>query len=332
MGSNWDFLAAYSNPVPADVPEALRRLGLDLLRDAGDELQTRCPMHLANTGRPDRHPSFWVNASTGRFLCFSCGYSGLFVQLVADVQASTREEALRWIARQGLYRLRAAEEPPSEPAPEPVTVTEASLALFTEPPADALATRHLTAEAAAAYGVLWSPREKRWIIPIRDPDTGTLLGWQEKGGHHFLNYPDGVAKSTTLFGYHTPHAHTSILVESPLDAVRLASLGITGAVASYGAYVSAAQMRLLRRRPGVLILALDNDTTGRKARDQIYRIWRPRGVRMRFLDYAGITAKDPGDMADEEIRRAVDNAYLPFTRHKELACSPESSTPTKRKR
>jgi hypothetical protein len=325
--SGWDLLTAYSSPVPADVPTALQRLGLSVLRTVdrptgGSEIQARCPMHKARTGSEDRHPSFWVSTSSGAFICFSCQYAGPFVQLVADVQGTGRADALRWIARQGVYRLQAAEDE-QKPPPEPVAVNEASLALFVPPPPEALAERHLTAEACALYGVLWDPRHGRWIIPIRDPTSGQLLGWQEKGGRHFRNHPDGVKKSLTLFGHHTPYDELTVLLESPLDAVRLTSAGISGGIASYGAHVSNAQMRLLRRRSGVLILGLDNDNAGRTARDQLYRTWRPRGIAMRFLDYSGTTAKDVGDMvSDEEIRRSVSAAYLPFRSRKAVRDHP----------
>jgi DNA primase len=308
--------------VPADVPAALQRLGMTALRSidrpsGGSEVQARCPMHKARTGSDDRHPSFWVSTASGAFICFSCQYAGPFVQLVADVLGIGRDEALRWIARQGIYRLQPAEDEQPQPA-ELVTVNEASLALFVPPPPEALAERHLTAQACALYGVLWDPRTSRWIIPIRDPTDGRLLGWQEKNKRFFRNYPDGVKKSGTLFGYHTPHDYFTVLLESPLDAVRLASAGFTGGVASYGAHVSNAQMRLVRHRPGVLILGLDDDTAGRSARDQLYRTWRPRGIRMRFLNYADSTAKDIGDMtSDEEIHHAVTTAYLPFRHRKE---------------
>jgi hypothetical protein len=333
--SGWDFLAAYSNPVPADVPEALQRLGMTALRavdrpSGGSEVQARCPMHKARTGSEDRHPSFWVSTESGAFLCFSCQYAGPFVQLVADVLDIERDDALRWIARLGVYRLRPADDAQPPPSAEPVAVTEASLALFTPPPPEALAERQLTAEACALYGVLWDPRTGRWIIPIRDPTTNQLLGWQEKGGRYFRNFPDGVKKSLAIFGYHTPYDDITVLLESPLDAVRLASAGITGGVASYGAHVSNTQMRLLRRRSGVLVLGLDNDLAGRSARDQLYRLWRPRGIPMRFLDYSGTTAKDVGDMAeDADVHRAVAGAYLPFRQRTEPNADPP---PTERAR
>ncbi|MFE6745929.1 toprim domain-containing protein [Kitasatospora purpeofusca] len=314
MTSGWDFLAAYSNPVPADVAGALDALGVEVRREVSRsgsaEYLARCPAHLVRTGRTDRHPSFWVNSVNGAFVCFSCGYSGPFVVLVADVLGVEREEAVRWIARRGVYRTTATDEAPP-PVPEPA-VTEAYLALFDPPPEHALAERRLTVEAAAEYGVLWDLRTDRWILPIREPD-GRLIGWQEKGEGHFRNCPDRVRKSLTLFG--PLGAETILLVESPLDAVRIAALGVPGAVAAFGAHVSEAQMQLIRRSPcRRLILALDNDTAGNGARDRLYEAWRPRGLPIAYYDYAGADGKDPGDSTDEQILRGIARAYRPWRR------------------
>lgn len=312
--SGWDLVEAHSNPVPTDVPSALADLGLHLIRTvsgtAGDEHLIRCPQHLERTGKRDRRPSCWVNDATGAYICFSCGYSGPFVELAADALDTDRAQAARWVLRAGTRRLR---EDRHRPAPErPAPLTEAALALFVLPPPHALAERHLTAESCAAYGVLWEPKGNRWILPIRDYPSGELTGWQEKGRRVVRNRPTGVKKSHTLFGAHMLTGDTAVLVESPLDAVLLHSLGITGAVASYGALVSDAQMRIIKRRSKTLILALDNDAAGRAARDALYTRWRPRGIPILYFSYSGTSGKDPGEMQPDEIRRAVSTAHLPF--------------------
>lgn len=311
--SGWDLVEAYSNPVPSNVSAVLDDLGLHVIRTVagttGDEHLIRCPQHQERTGKADRRPSCWVNAENGAFLCFSCGYSGAFVELAAHALAVDRVQAARWVLRAGTRRAHD-ERPPK--VTEPAPLTEAAVALFVPPPADALASRRLTAAACAAYGVLWDPRHHRWILPIREHPSGQLMGWQEKGRHVFRNRPSGVKKSHTLFGGHLLDRGTAILVESPLDAVLIHSLGISGAVASYGALVSDAQMRIVRRRSDRLILALDNDTAGNTARDALYARWRPRGVPMLYLNYTGTTGKDPGELQDHQIRRAVETAHLPF--------------------
>lgn len=315
----WTQLSAFSNPVPADVGGAMRHLDIAVLRELSGEDSTeflaRCPAHPALTGKADRRPSFSVNSRSGLFHCFSCGYAGAFIDLVEDRLGYSRVEAFQWIARHGVYRTRDDEEQPERKPPEE-RITEASLALFEPPPAEALEARRLTAEACEAFGVLWHPGNRHWILPIRDPATGELWGWQEKGKRYFRNYPQGIPKSRTLFGDLAWNGPTALLLESPLDAARARALGIEGAFAAFGAHVSEAQMRLLKDRCTTLVLALDNDTAGLASRDRLYARWRPRGLAMKFLSYSGISAKDLGDMDDEAARSAYAGAHYPWRRRR----------------
>ncbi|NIY68030.1 toprim domain-containing protein [Streptomyces malaysiensis] len=314
----WDLLTAASNPVPSDVVGAMSALGIEVLREVSGENSTeylaRCPAHLALTGKPDRRPSFSVNGATGLAHCFSCGYSGQFIDLVEDALGYDRVTACQWIVRRGVYRTSEETTPTLASADEKHAVTEASLALFVSPPREACDRRGITPEAARDLGVLWNEEKRRWILPIRDPFTGELWGWQEKGKRFFRNYPAGVHKGRTLFGDLNWSGHTALLLESPLDAARAHALGIPGAFASFGAHVSEAQMRLLKARCQQLVLGLDNDHAGRTSRDRLYARWRPRGLSMRFLDYGGTTAKDLGDMTDDAARSAFIGAYHPWRR------------------
>jgi DNA primase len=86
------------------------------------------------------------------------------------------------------------------------------------------------------------------------------------------------------------------VVESPLDVVRLAALDIP-AVATYGAYVSKAQVALLIEHFERLVLALDDDEAGRQQTDRLYRPLA-RLMPVRRVTFYG--AKDPGDTPDAE--------------------------------
>lgn len=315
----WAQLAAYANPVPSDVGGALGRLGIEVVREVSGadstEFLARCPAHEALTGRPDRRPSFSVNSRTGLFHCFSCGYAGVFIDLVEDRLGLGRAEAFQWIARHGVYRTHAADEQP-ERQEEKERLTEAALALFEPPPREALSARGLSAQACAAFGVLWHPRKQHWILPIRDPVTGELWGWQEKGKRFFRNYPAGIPKSRSLFGDLSWRGHKALLLESPLDAARAYSLGIEGAFAAFGAHVSQTQMRLLKERCEFLVLGLDNDTAGRASRDRLWTRWRPLGLPMQFLSYSHTPAKDLGEMSDRDALDAYAAAYYPWRRRR----------------
>src|SRR5260221_3188429 len=105
--------------------------------------------------------------------------------------------------------------------------------------------RQLEAFAVANYGVRWDPTERGWILPIRR-ENGELMGYQFKRRHRVRNRPTRVKKRETLFGIDKfPEGGRAVLVESPLDVVRLYSEGITGGLAAFGVVVDQLQLDLI---------------------------------------------------------------------------------------
>jgi len=306
----WDLTAP---PVPGDVQGALRELGIEIVRVEGGEVWAHCPAHLARTGKEDRHPSFSVNEERGLFLCFSCGYQGSFPTLVMDRLGLDPVAAHTWTARYGSLeraaRILRGPCVPSAPPPEP------SLAGYAFPPAEALAKRGIDDEGAARYGLLWDEESGGFVLPIRDP-RGALLGYQYKRGKFVRNRPRGIAKASTLFGAHAFDGDTAVLVESPLDCARLWAAGIPGALASFGAVVSDAQIDLLVRLADRVVIALDNDEPGISNADLVEARLRRR-TRVTFFRYPRRTVKDPGEMSDKEIADAYDGAYSRLARYLE---------------
>jgi DNA primase len=151
--------------------------------------------------------------------------------------------------------------------------------------------------------------EENWILPIRDPETGQLWGYQEKSEKGwFCNKPAKVTKADTLFGLDAFEGTTAILLESPLDCLRLYTAGIYGGVSSYGVQVSDRQLDILFDRAEVVIFALDNDTVGLAKMWELRTRYLRSGRRIKFIDYSHIPqAKDIGTkgLTDEEIQRAV---------------------------
>jgi DNA primase len=96
-------------------------------------------------------------------------------------------------------------------------------------------------------------------------------------------------------------APTFVVVESPLDAVRLHGLGVP-AVSTYGAAVSTAQMQLMIVWARKLIIALDNPYRDDAGRTNALRLLKDYGTfGIHFWPYTEDSPKDPGDMTDEEI-------------------------------
>ena len=297
-----------------DIEKVLLNLDVIMIAQRGSEINGLCPKHKERTGSEDHNPSWWINSDTGAHICFSCGYKGNIHTLVMDVKGCDYFEMQDFLKEKSELPLdvlmkRLKDLPQYITPDEPIGMSEARLAVFTDVPDKELKKRFLTREASDAHGVVWDTKNSAWILPIREPNDFSLWGWQEKGstGRFFRNYPAGVKKSKTVFGVHILDESKPLwVVESPLDAVRLTGLGYN-AIATYGAIISEDQGKLMRRATQ-LISAFDNDQAGKKASEQMLGFSRKYGFDLRYFNYSGIDVKDVGDMTEKEIARGLETA------------------------
>lgn len=301
-----------------DVEKILLFLELPLYAQRGSEVNGLCPMHKQRTGKEDRRPSWWINTETGAHICFSCGYKGNIYTLIANVKGIDYHDARDYIddtAEKPIDSLmkRIKELPQYVQAePEQIPMSEARLAVYTDAPDLELRKRFLKRDAVNSHGVLWDTKNEAWILPIRDPNDGSLWGWQEKGarGRFFKNQPVGVKKSKTVFGVEIINDKLInsplLIVESPLDAVRLTGLGHQ-AISTFGAIISEDQAKIMRRAFKV-IAALDNDKAGHTANEQMREFSRKYGMELSYFNYTKIEVKDVGDMTEQEIERGIQTA------------------------
>jgi hypothetical protein len=280
------------------VEALLAQLNIDVLT-VSREITCRCPFH------EDRHPSFSINATSGLWICYQCGASGNLDKLLTDVGGETNPRtSLREIRRARISQAKpiyTVEEKYDIPDPYYLCAQYES---FDSPPRWALEEKYIDDGQAERYGLRW---RKGWILPIWGPRTTRdpvidLWGWQFKREDFVSNYPRRVKKSQTLFGLAQLWGRTALLVESPLDVVRLASAGVP-AVASYGAMVSRYQLGLLEGRLDRLVLALDDDREGRAQTERIYPVLGRR-LPTRVLRYEG-GVKDLGEATDAQVESMV---------------------------
>lgn len=286
-------MARRPEPRPGDILAALDELGaLHHAKVSAGEAYVLCPYH------GDRSiGSFSVSLDTGLNKCFACGNGGSFHRYLMAVTGMDHLRARRWC----LSRLIPLTRPEHITPAAPPEVTEASLALFTAPPDEALYAKGVTAVACGELGILWNPAEQSWVFPVRDPHTGTLWGWQEKRGRFMRNHPDGIPVKSALFGWHLIPAGVKVtLVESPVDVAVMRDAEYL-AVSSFGSGYSSIQLDLIADHCTGLILAFDDDPAGWKATSDILDHWKLLPVRA-FNYAAAPGAKDPGEMDDEAIR------------------------------
>jgi len=98
-----------------------------------------------------------------------------------------------------------------------------------------------------------------------------------------------------------------IVVESPLDVVRLSSIGISGGVATYGVHISNAQLKIIREADEI-VFALDNDEAGRAASKKLLELTRPLNFEAWFFDYSQTDRKDIGGMSRAEAITGLQNS------------------------
>lgn len=289
-----------------DLEAVLSSIGVDILKETGDEVLGKCPMHLQRTGSEDRHPSWSINSRTYLHHCFSCGYAGTLTTLYRDLVGEVPED-LEWeLTKQSLDT--HFEAPKERPTSGP-QVNEWVLNNYDDLPDRMLVRRNLKRHAVDFYEVRWDSTNKTWVIPIRTP-YGQLMGFQFRQKGVVLNHPTGMEKSTTLFGIDRLRDERQItIVESPLDAVRLYGVGIP-AVASFGAAISNTQMDLLGRNYRYVVSAMDNDSAGNRAKDSLHRALKKRGCVVFDFNYVGLTAKDPGDIeSDDDLYDAWNRSF-----------------------
>ena len=266
-----------------------------------DELWALCP----NPDHDDHNPSWSINVESGLHRCFACGYAGRVEQLIADLEGHGDWRSI--VDRAGTYLVTGSPVQPAVAGPVVETTDPALLASFSDPPLDALERRRVTLGSCEAYRVRYD--EGRWVLPVFTDDG--LLGWQYKVDEHggaVWNYPKGMRMRGSLFGFGVANpSHVTLVVESPLDAVRLHSMGYD-AVATWGAGVSVEQMAMIALHPRIL-LAFDNDPAGDRAVERCIDHLADRVRSLQIFFYGEITAKDVGDMTDDEIATGVEDSY-----------------------
>jgi hypothetical protein len=250
--------------VPADVSAALDDLGIDhVIR--GDEATAICP----NPRHDDSSPSWSCNQRTGMHHCFSCGWGGSFVYLVAAVRQGSYDAATLWVRTHRVRTNLDGEEVVSKAKERRAReVRESDLWLCGPPPAAELEARSVSEEAAGWSEILWHKDKGCWIFPIRDPRTDRLLGWQEKHGKRHLNRPVDLDRTECVFGWQylraTGDKGPVVWVESPLDVGRFLTAGWERVVSTYGVEFTDKQIGLMLTQADEVIFAMDNDLAGHR--------------------------------------------------------------------
>lgn len=290
-----------------DLASILQSAGVELKRIGEREITGKCPVHIRTVGREDRSPSWSINANTGLWICFSCGARGTLSSLLGELLGTIDSISVQKFLINNRFE-NLGNRSSDEPA-QPVVSTDTFFG-FQRVSNTKCNYKNLDPDLVFTYGVRWNTEHKSWCIPIIS-SMGQLMGWQEKKTDWVRNYPIGVKKAETLFGIERFKCRTAVLVESPLDVVRLASVfTVPQGLAAFGAYVSNRQMSLLTHVADSVVIAMDNDEAGMEANKRLYKNLPHTRKSIKWWNYAGVSAKDIGDMTDDEIERGLMTATV----------------------
>lgn len=291
-----------------DLRELLESAGIERLREGRKQFHGLCPMHLKRTGREDRHPSWAINKTTYAHGCWSCGYSGNLTGLLVDLTGAAPEDLEQTLHQESfLRRMVETRVKPEKSLKEirPILTEWGLLNILRDVPERLLSMKYLRRDAIDRYQVRWDGDTKQWVFPLRDT-KGVLLGAQYRQKGAVFTLPEGMQKSELIFGYHQVASFDyGVLVESPLDAVRLSGLGIPS-FSTLGAWVSGEQVRIMARLFSHVVLALDNDKAGHDASDIVIPMLRRQGCPALQWDYTSLVddegrpAKDVGDVPSDD--------------------------------
>lgn len=311
-----------ANLVPLDVLAALADLGLDV-EPTGEEAKALCP----HPEHEDTTPSWSINLDSGKHHCFSCGFGGSFTYLVMTLKGIVGQEAVTWVRERKVKDIAEGKTAREADRQVHATITEADLWEFDyHYPLDELEYRGITNHDARWFCLMWDHNRDGWIIPFHDAND-RLIGYQFKPRHGTegvpLNYPKGLKKSGRIFeGLNFIDNEVLVIVESPLDVVRLYAMGFDNVVALFGASIDAEQAELIMEKFEKVIVAFDDDDAGRRGVAKAIKmlsgieVWvfaygEPRKMGPYWV-HPEISRQDPGDLTKAEFQEGIERATKAF--------------------
>jgi DNA primase len=273
MQDNWvDFKAVKA---AVSFPSVLGHYQINWLREKGDELRGRCPIH-----QGEGQSSFHVNLAKNAFHCFSCKAHGNVLDFVAAMEkCSVRDAAIKlaeWFTVSGEPVVEPAKEKPADSGGG-VGDTETAVnkpLTFQLKGVDCshpyLAERGISKETAEYFGVGFfsgkGSMNGRIVIPIHN-QHGELVAYAGRaidGSEPRYKLPAGFHKSLGLFNLDRVAEAEVVLVEGFFDCMKVHQAGFP-AVALMGSSLSEAQEELLVAKFERVVVMLDGDEPGRQA-------------------------------------------------------------------
>jgi DNA primase len=273
---------------------------------------------------------FQINVTQPLVHCFAhCGISGRYEHAIQVITGCNYKEAKRKILKHS--RLSSSRKAGSSIRHDGGRVREsnaaddngASLDYSTYLPPVAieyLASRGIGNQGISSFGIGWDSETKRIVIPARDL-TGTLKfvikrAISEKEWTKYLNLPEHVSKTSLLFGAcvldrRLVQSSGLILVEGPLDCIRMHEIGFKNTVAILGSKLSTKQRNVIAQvRPKKVYCFFDKDVAGVRATISTKTMLPNYPL---FVIRYPKDRNDPAEMSRKEVEKQIHRALpMPF--------------------
>jgi hypothetical protein len=310
--------------VAFNIYEYLDRTGrFELLTQRGNEIKARCPFAAEfHKNGIDRRPSWGINATTGKWHCFSCNQGGVLRDLVSRLGLptmlgmNTQEDRPDEWAREFVNQLREGETTVEIPVPVRHPLP-GSFQKF-QPSDDHPSARYVfktigyTWESIVHYGVGWCAHTGGIIYPIPWVD-GSQISWIRRnlpGQDLDTKYigPEEAHKSLILYGIHAvPPSGKAILVEGIKSVILLNQRLKLLAICSLGSQLLPSQLVHLAKIRDLTIL-LDGDEAGRQGTQKTVALLKDRFAGRLYEANLPDQGKEssPDDFADDVLIQALE--------------------------
>lgn len=313
-------LDAYSK---ADLRSILRSCNIEIISETGTDFLCLCPFH-HNTDSP----AFAVSYLKGLYVCYNqnCNSSGTVLELVKELTNRNDYEALRFIQSNKLTQAEALEEELKDLLDEKPDFVEFSQLTLDKLKEDRIQSkeaceyfmsRKINNEAMDYFNLGYSKNMDMVTVPLHSPD-GIPVGIigrsiKDKRFKNSVNLP----RNKTMFNLHRAKREggTIIVCESSFDVIRLWQVGFPNAVGTLGGSISDINIQNLNKYASKIIIMTDSDQAGRSLGNTIANKLKNKNILWAKYDHNIIyphSAKDVGDMTDEEIKQCIKNAIPHF--------------------
>jgi len=284
-----------------DVLKEIDRMGLDVASISGNEAYLFCPFHADS-----KKPSMAVSLRGEGWWCFSCEIGGSLARL--EKMLEELDEIPQPIEREDsgteVQYVRLARMDVEDFLELPLAINNAYLLRY----------RFLTNDTIES----WQIRQSNLfvIIPIfkRSKISGLVLrAVLDEYSPKYQLQPKGFSRKTHLLcnpNIRLDDPRPLIVVEGPLDAIKVWQNGFQKVCAIFGSSMSDEQAAMIKKMSGRVMLLFDNEVSGFVATQKNAK--KLADIDLFVPDRNRYISKDPGDMDKEELEELMEHpvSYL----------------------